>query len=385
MKKINALHLASFNGNIGDNANHYGFYKCLSTLPFLFSFTKLEIRDFYTKKRFFDESFVSYVNTFDLLIVGGGNYFELWVDHSPTGTSFMIEPDLFSNIKVPVLFNSLGVDLGQGTTENNISKFHKFIEVVLSNKKNLLSVRNDGSYQNLVKCYGEKFASNFIKTSDSGIFIDIDPSFTIPVFKKKFVCINIAGDMLDTRFNSISPSAFTEDTFCYSFAKYIEWLVHDMLIEEVVFMPHIIADLPIFYKISEFLSATIRRQSLSFAPLLQGQDSEKVFFSYYYHSSLNICNRFHANLCSVGLSKPTIMLYNYSQIKNLADETSLTDYLLDITKADSFQGIYSLTHQLLDNKKFNKSFNYASEQAKSLYTDFTESLLNWLTMNFEMS
>ena len=53
MKKLKTLHLASFEGNIGDNANHNGFYKHLQQNKlFTFNIDKLEIREFYWKKNF---------------------------------------------------------------------------------------------------------------------------------------------------------------------------------------------------------------------------------------------------------------------------------------------------------------------------------------------
>lgn len=131
MKKLKTLHLASFNGNIGDNANHNGFYKHLESLDYEFEIDELEIREFYWKQRSFDESFVELVNSYDLLIVGGGNYFELWVEDSPTGTSISIELELLKKINTPILFNALGVDPGQGASEANIQKFRDFLDVLI--------------------------------------------------------------------------------------------------------------------------------------------------------------------------------------------------------------------------------------------------------------
>jgi len=132
MKRVKTLHLASFNGNIGDNANHYGFYKYLKKSPeYSFEIDELEIREFYWKERFFDKSFVALVNSYDLLIVGGGNYFELWVEDSPTGTSIAIELELLKQIKTPIMFNALGVDPGQGVSEKNIIRFRNFLDLLI--------------------------------------------------------------------------------------------------------------------------------------------------------------------------------------------------------------------------------------------------------------
>ncbi len=58
-KKLNVLHLASFSGNIGDNANHIGTRSQFAkNLDFELFFTELEIREFYWRQRLFDEEFV---------------------------------------------------------------------------------------------------------------------------------------------------------------------------------------------------------------------------------------------------------------------------------------------------------------------------------------
>ena len=78
---LKILHIASFSGNIGDNANHMGFrpwFEALAGAPV--SWTRLEIREFYWRERQWDAALVDFINTHDLLVIGGGNYFELWVE-----------------------------------------------------------------------------------------------------------------------------------------------------------------------------------------------------------------------------------------------------------------------------------------------------------------
>ena len=156
MKTLKTLHLASFIGNIGDNANHNGFYNFLfQNKDFKFEIDRLEIREFYWKKRFFDKSFVDLVNQYDLLIIGGGNYFELWVENSPTGTSIAIELELLKQIKTPILFNALGVDPGQGISKINIQKFRNFLDLLIE-RKDFISIRNDGAKDTIIEYIGKE-------------------------------------------------------------------------------------------------------------------------------------------------------------------------------------------------------------------------------------
>jgi len=156
VKTLKTLHLASFIGNIGDNANHNGFYNFLfQNKDFKFEIDRLEIREFYWKKRFFDKSFVDLVNQYDLLIIGGGNYFELWVENSPTGTSIAIELELLKQIKTTILFNALGVDPGQGISKINIQKFRNFLDLLIE-RKDFISIRNDGAKDTIIEYIGKE-------------------------------------------------------------------------------------------------------------------------------------------------------------------------------------------------------------------------------------
>ena len=83
-------------------------------------------------------------------MIGGGNYFELWVNNSPTGTSINIKLSLLEKINIPILINSVGVDFGQGVKKRNIKKFKKFIDILIR-KNSYLSFRNDGAKHNLKK------------------------------------------------------------------------------------------------------------------------------------------------------------------------------------------------------------------------------------------
>ena len=112
------------------------------------------------------------MNQFDALIIGGGNYFELWVESSPTGTSIAIPPDLFSKIKIPIFFNALGVDPGQGVPDSSRIKFMGFLDTLLGSEQYLVSVRNDGAKKNLSRHVGNRYSEAVLHTPDNGFFVE---------------------------------------------------------------------------------------------------------------------------------------------------------------------------------------------------------------------
>ncbi len=83
----NSLHIASFNGNIGDVTNHNGFRNELKKAGFDWRMDHMEMREFYKSRsvRKFDDAFANAANEYDLLIFGGGGFFDLQWDYSCTG------------------------------------------------------------------------------------------------------------------------------------------------------------------------------------------------------------------------------------------------------------------------------------------------------------
>lgn len=115
---IRALHLASFNGNIGDIANHVGFWNLFKKyVTNDVEVTYLEIREYYKSwnLRQFDDSFADLVNRYDLLVIGGGNFFDVKWDYSTTGTTLNISDEILRKIHIPIVFNGLGVDYSPNT------------------------------------------------------------------------------------------------------------------------------------------------------------------------------------------------------------------------------------------------------------------------------
>ena len=158
-KKLRVLHIASFIGNVGDNANHKGSeFLRNQFLDYKFEITRKEIREFYWKEWIFNsEKFVNEANSYDLVMIGGGNYFELWVENSRTGTSIDLDLEYLQKINTPILFYSLGCDLGQGVPQANVDKFRIFMDYLTNREKYFVSVRNDGALGNIEKIYADRY------------------------------------------------------------------------------------------------------------------------------------------------------------------------------------------------------------------------------------
>lgn len=372
MKTVNVVHLASFEGNIGDKANHNGFYSALRSIDELtFTITPLEIRKFYWKEKLFDQGFVDYVNQFDLLVIGGGNYFELWVEHSPTGTSIMIEPELYKDITVPVVFNALGVDPGQGASASACNKFRNFLDVIYTSGNSFVSIRNDGSMEALEQFIGKEYADRAVWTPDAGINVQCDDDFL--GVTGDYLAVNLAGDMLDVRFPE-KEGYISYDSFIEDIARVIIHSLKDKQLEQVVLIPHIYKDLKCINDLLEQLPDNVIRQQIIIAPLLNRADSEKKLFSIYKNAKLTLAMRFHANLCSIGLGVQTIGLANYRQIEQLYNELDLLDSYVGVNRLGFSDVLKEKISNLLISKDSKERYEVVAKQQREMYSRYLKKL-----------
>lgn len=346
---MNVLHLASFNGNIGDNAHHNGFRAAFENEFGVVNWTEMEIRLFYKSWSLakFDDSFAHIVNKYDALIIGGGNFFEVCHDYSNTGCTIDIAGDILKKIDVPIFFNALGFDTKKGTSSNNLIKFRKFILSLADRKNTLISFRNDGSIENYIDVYGH--LDDFIfKIPDGGFFIQIDKKPTIP----NLIGINLACDMLDKR--------LTKKTYI----EYIEDLryVYEKIIKEknckLRFFPHIFSDIKIMHDLVSTFSDVNIKYNIEFMPYITGQGKEKQFFQFYSECDIVTGMRFHSNVCAFGMGIKTIPIVTYPKIADLYNDIGERNLLVDANSTGFVDTYYNKISTLLNTPYKNTSTIY---------------------------
>lgn len=347
---LRLLHIASFTGNVGDNANHMGFRPWFETqIGRPVEWANLEIREFYWRERQWDEALIEVINSHDVLIIGGGNYFELWVEHSPTGTSIAIEPDLFEKIKVPVFFNALGVDPGQGVPDTSRQRFTAFLDQLLGSEQYLVSVRNDGALNNLRQYIGPDYAERVNSLPDHGFFVEpAQPSEARTAeTEAPRLAINLACDMSETRFAGFESQA----AFAREMASVLTTLAQRIPNLQFCLVPHIFRDLEVITQTIGYLDDRLRRTRLLVAPYNTGDSAAQDMLTLYRSADLVLGMRFHANVCPMALGTPVLGLSCYPQIENLYRGLNLTDRLVEVAKPRFGEGAVRQAELALANRE----------------------------------
>lgn len=387
MRKLKVIQLASFEGNIGDNANMVGTRTQLSkNLNFEIEYFDIEIREFFWKIRKYDDQFIDLVNQHDLLIIGGGNYFELWVEHSNTGTSIDISFDVLRRIKVPILFYALGVDPAMGFSNNTLNRFKSFLDCLFSSKKYLVSVRNDGSMDTVRTYFGEDYARKMYHVPDGGFFTVVKDHFhpELPNNENN-IGINLAGDMLDIRFGNSSTNSkkINSEVFTTIFGDLINKFLEENSTSSFVFIPHIFKDLNLISHVISKLEDKFIRNRITVAPYIHGTGSQEYIFDLYRKCDLIIGNRFHANACAIGLCVPSIGIINYAQIGNLYKELNMIDRSVVVNEL-GFEKILRklILDSLLNAKNIKQKYAIVKDNLLKEIKSFHNILNKWIDANY---
>lgn len=377
---LSVLHLASFSGNIGDNANHMGFRPWFeSQVGTTVRWTNLEIREFYWRERDWDEALVAFINDHDMLVVGGGNYFELWVENSPTGTSIAMDQDLFDKIDVPVFFNALGVDPGQGVPEVCRERFIAFLDKLFGSDQYLVSVRNDGARENIRKHVGAAYADRVHELPDHGFFVPTPERASCELWRSGCeglrVAINLACDMSEQRFSGFA----TQENFAKEMANTVMSIADRNPDAQFCFVPHIFRDLEIVSQVISFLGDRLRRTRVVVAPYGTGDGAAKIALSLYQTADVVMGMRFHANVCPMALGRSVIALNCYPQIENLYRGLGLTDRLVDVSQPgfgpDTVRRVRAFTSNA---GEVSKTTSHVVSDVREKRSNFESTLQGWL-------
>lgn len=381
-EKLEVLHIASFSGNIGDNANHHGLRKKLSDfMGDSISYTNIEMRDFYKSwsvRNFNDTSFISLCNEHDLIIIGGGNFFELKWDYSHTGTTIDLSLDTLSLIKKPVIFYGLGCDVAKGASMSAIQKFNIFLKKALLRENVFISVRNEGSFETLNNLYDYAYEHSISRVPDGAFFYKIVNNNCLKLNTNyHYIGINLVSDMKEIRFDSeISYSEFIE-----KFSEVINKFLKKNINYHIIMLPHIASDLSAINHFFEYIDDKLLRTRFLVAPCMSSQDYEEIFFQYYLKCELVMGMRFHSNVCAIANNIPTIALSSYKKINDLYKEIEMTQRIVEVNKSNFSKALERKIYQTIQNKyEIKNAYDLLNRKICKQGDEFFNNLLQWFKL-----
>ncbi|PMH45976.1 hypothetical protein BCU68_09280 [Vibrio sp. 10N.286.49.B3] len=300
------LHIAAFEGNIGDNASHLGFQEILNQIQVNSDVDRLEIRKAYNNyigedKIIFNEDFVALANTYDLVIFGGGGFLDYWVDNSVNGTTINITNDLLDTIRCPILITSIGCNPHRKVPEGNHAKFKAFLDYVQTNPNITIALRNDGSVNSIAHDFGQEYLSDIHEILDHGFFYTPSNAVTLPL-DESYAVINITNDQLEMK------DVISDDPSWYhaELKSIVDTVINKGL--KAVFVPHIHQDITAISQFLDYLPSSTVRSSTMVAPCFQGDAATDFIFNLYKNADVVIASRYHSNVCSLKFGVKTIGL-----------------------------------------------------------------------------
>lgn len=389
MKKIKILHVASFNGNIGDNVSHNGFHLLMQKAvgEKNIEYTMLEMREFYqswNKRSFDSEEFVELCNAHDLVVIGGGNYFEAKWDYSHTGTNFNISAERLERIKTPIFFNSIGVDLLETGSEQCQQRFYDFLRRISPKKKFFLSLRNDGSYEIVKRRLESKymkeirhvwddafFAEKISEKNRDDIFAGMDP-------EHKIVGINICKDMKELRWGNVE---FGYEEYVQELTQSLNQFMEKYKEYDLIFFPHIYSDLEAINDVLALIKDEYRRIRVRVAPLLTGQDCEKTLMRMYRNCEFVLAMRFHSNVISLIQEVPAIGLNCHQRVESLYQELELTNRMVKVNSPFQ-QSLLEQMNNTIDNiDKIKSRLKEKNDEVLIFREKYVQDIQLWLQEN----
>lgn len=363
---LRILHLASFSGNIGDIESQKSFRRWFDKLlpDFEITWINFEIRNFFRREHEVFESFDSQVTQSDLVVVGGGNFLELWPEDSPSGTSLPFGLDYLKKVDTPFFINAIGVDDGQGVGKVAAEKFSEFINALASSRRVFLSFRNDGSIQTVKKFLNQENLVACRNLPDHGFFTLEEKSK--PKTNELTLGINLAIDMPRIRFENYQGSA---ESFLIQFAHSIESLASNFTQLRFQFIPHMFSDLEAYSLVLRNLSDKTRREKVTVSPYDATANSNVANLAYNQISML-IAMRFHSHVFGLEREIPTFSLVSYPQIAKLIKDISINNWP---------QHSLNENHKLLNERLFD----FISSNLNSDFISLRESIRKYLGNLYE--
>jgi polysaccharide pyruvyl transferase WcaK-like protein len=371
------IHLASFLGNIGDNASHIGLKKVLDSLVGGYVKEEVEIRRFYTNYNKsdslrFDDDFLAYLQTFDLWLIGGGGYLDNQIEGSATGTTLDMSKAFIDKLDIPTIIISSGSMAHREKIPGNDQKLKSFLGSLLEKENVKIAFRNDGTAKYLEGVIGADIVAQTTTTLDSGFFYDTPArSDHKKMIGGEYVAINITSDQLVLKAKmreSLTPIQYNNEL-----KLLIDFIVHDLKLQ-VVLVPHIYHDLKAISELLSHLDEYTRRSHVLVAPCYQGNDGANEVLSIYKSAKFVFGSRFHTNVVSISMGVPVLGLAVLDRIQFMYESLNSGGCVVQLKSGFSKEAIRKISNNSFNAVGIGKELAVQREFSLNTYKGFLNKL-----------
>ena len=323
---MKVLHTYCLNYNLGDYALGIGMKNLLR------NFLKIDlIGETNIQGREFNEFYINEVvnKRYDLLVIGGGGI--IHGSHWPNGWFWLIDKELIRTIKIPFIVYGVGNNYFEN--ENIPHKAVKHLKETYR-YSSFFSVRNDGSYERVLKQTG----INAIEVPDPGFYVGLD-TFYKREEKEPYIIIQLANDKPEQRFKD----KFAQDSFLKDIRKIIRPLSKRY---KIILAPHVFEDIVLSKKASEGIENCTIWDFGYFA-----FDHPEKAVGYYKHAELVLAMRGHGQILPISFDVPVISLQNHPKHLGLMKKLGIQENNVDIQTPFFVDEVLDKINETIINKK----------------------------------
>ncbi|MFC4255549.1 hypothetical protein GRI97_08930 [Altererythrobacter xixiisoli] len=332
---MKVLHLASHEINVGDGALTHAIRARI--LDIVGAGVSFDLQDVAVFRK---ELTAAELDSYDLVVVGGGGGISNGPFAARTGTPMPISMDEYVKSKARFAFVGLGHNLFEGDPFRHAEQLKQLLRHVRE-KGDFFSVRNDGSLARLQRDLGHAETEAVVEIPDPGFFVDAPARRPASASARPYIVVQPAGDSLHlrspvSRISRVMKRLRSGDVLSPLEQALVQFSLHMWRNHgfDIQLTPHIPHDVPICAAISRALYARAGKDALHRPFRMAGTphpDHAGEFFGSYAAAQMIVGMRGHAVICGVGLRRPTIALSTHPKVVGFMEDCDLAHWSVPLT------------------------------------------------------
>lgn len=357
--------------------NHSSFYAWFSGfLPHShLEWHRLDIRRVWRSDRNLGLRIKGAGERFDLIIMGGGNFWEMWDSSSRNGTSLNVSYEELRREGIPVFFNALGAEVERGVSPQARTVFLAELEKYKDDPQFFVSVRNDGSISNLRNLGVDTTSITILP--DHAFFLSTELKTDKSNGNVPRVLLNLAKDMNEVRYSGSLDYP--------SFVKKLSEVLADIYSQaefELMFFAQIPSDIEVGNDVFRSLPDAMIRENGSMVYPNYTNNLQVDFLNFFNQADLVVAQRFHSNIMALASEADLIGISNHSKVNGLHVEAETQNRnLFPISSKDKlheFSEVFTVERVLASLEPNPPETKYARNKVSMQRLTASHEIQSWL-------